>query len=269
VRGETVILAAGALATPHLLLASGLDRLNPAGDAVGRYLMRHCNAMTYGIFTRRPNPANEHHKQIALHDFYFGADERGAPADKLGNMQQVMGPAAGLLEHVMPRPIARILAPVALHLTGLLSIAEDQPRPENRVRLDPSAADAYGVPKMVVEHRYTARDLAARRFMVRKAKQILRRAGALGCVTWKVSTFSHAVGTVRMGPDERTSPLDADGRFRGLENLYVTDGSALPTSAGVNPSLTIAANALRIGRGIARGASAEAHAGSAADGGVG
>jgi choline dehydrogenase-like flavoprotein len=102
-----------------------------------------------------------------------------------------------------------------------------------------------------VEHHYTPRDLAARKALVRRAKQILRRAGAWGTVTWKVSTFSHAVGTVRMGDDERTSALDGDCRFRGMENLYVTDGSVFPTSAGVNPSLTIAANALRVGRRIA------------------
>ena len=90
--------------------------------------------------------------------------------------------------------------------------------------------------------------------MIRKAKQILRRAGALFFVNWDVSTFSHAVGTVRMGDDERASPLDAECRFRGVEGLYVTDGSVFPTSAGVNPSLTIAANALRVGRLIARGA---------------
>ena len=80
--------------------------------------------------------------------------------------------------------------------------------------------------------------------------------------TWvqPVNTFSHALGTVRMGPDERTAPLDAHGRFRGLDNLYVTDGSALPRSAGVNPSLTIAANALRIGAQIAAEAGSRSRA---------
>jgi choline dehydrogenase-like flavoprotein len=66
-----------------------------------------------------------------------------------------------------------------------------------------------------------------------------------------VKTFSHAVGTVRMGDDPAAAPLDAGCRFRGLANLWVTDGSALPMSAGVNPSLTIAANALRVAGGIA------------------
>jgi choline dehydrogenase-like flavoprotein len=55
------------------------------------------------------------------------------------------------------------------------------------------------------------------------------------------------VGTVRMGSDERTAPLDRSCGFRGVEGLYVVDGSVMPTSAAVNPSLTIAANALRVG----------------------
>ncbi|HEX2217351.1 MAG TPA: GMC oxidoreductase, partial [Gemmatimonadales bacterium] len=57
--------------------------------------------------------------------------------------------------------------------------------------------------------------------------------------------FSHGVGTVRMGADRYTSALDADCRFRGLENLTVVDASVMPTSAAVNPSLTISAIALR------------------------
>lgn len=270
VRGRVVILAAGALATPHLLLASGLETLNPAGDAVGRYLMRHCNAMTYGLFPSRPDRVGEHHKQIALHDYYFGAREPGAPAGKLGNLQQVMGPQASLVAHILPKRLAwmaRWAELPASRLTGLLCIAEDQPRAENRVRIDPARPDAYGLPKLIVEHRYTARDLAARAFMVRKAKQILRRAGAFAFFTWPVSTFSHAVGTVRMGEDERTSPLDAECRFRGVENLYVTDGSVFPTSAGVNPSLTISANAMRVGQLIVR-ALTGAQAGTATAGGA-
>lgn len=249
--GRTVVLAAGALATPHLLLASGLERLNPAGDLVGRFLMRHCNAMVYGVFAARPNAANVHHKHIAIHDFYFGSDAKGAPPGKLGNIQQIMAPPPGLLHHALPAPLARALAPFSQFLTGLLCIAEDQPQAANRVWIEPSTTDRFGLPELVVEHRYSARDLAARRFLVKQAARILRRAGARFTIPWKVATFSHAVGTVRMGDDERSAPLDAVCRFRGVENLYITDGSALPTAAGVNPSLTIAANALRVGRAMA------------------
>lgn len=51
--------------------------------------------------------------------------------------------------------------------------------------------------------------------------------------------------------DPSTSPVDRDRRFHAIDNLYVTDARALPTSGAVNPSLTIAANALRIGAGLA------------------
>jgi choline dehydrogenase-like flavoprotein len=65
-----------------------------------------------------------------------------------------------------------------------------------------------------------------------------------------IRTFSHAVGTVRMGTDPATSALDENCQFRGVDNLYVVDGSFMPTSAALNPSLTIAANALRVGAGL-------------------
>src|SRR5690606_29369795 len=80
---DRIILAAGALATPHILLASRLERQNPGGRAIGRYLMRHCNAMMYGYFRDPPNPDDQHHKQLAIHDYYFG-DPRAPSLRKLG-----------------------------------------------------------------------------------------------------------------------------------------------------------------------------------------
>jgi choline dehydrogenase-like flavoprotein len=113
------------------------------------------------------------------------------------------------------------------------------------VCLDPGATDRYGLPGLQVVHRYSQRDIAAGRALASRAGAILRRAGAWALYRHRIATFSHAVGTVRMGIDPRNSALDVDCRFRGLENLYVVDGSTMPTAGGVNPSLTIAANALR------------------------
>jgi choline dehydrogenase-like flavoprotein len=73
-----------------------------------------------------------------------------------------------------------------------------------------------------------------------------------------VRTFSHALGTVRMGTDPHLHPVDPAGRVRGLANLWITDGSLFPTSAAVNPSLTIAANAHRIAGRIVGGLGAAA-----------
>ena len=250
ITAQVYVLAAGALATPHLLLASELDRVNPGGHSVGRYLTRHCNAFVYGVFPQFPEP-ERHHKQIAIHDFYVAPDGR-----KLGNIQQIMHPQlGGLLRRpatVLPKPatnaLARLLRPLTDHMTGLQVIAEDEPREANRVELDRSTTDDWGLPRLRVVHDYTERDLAARAELVRHARKILRRAGALPALhTYNVTTFSHAAGTVRMGRDPATSALDEHCRFRGVDNLYVADSSFMPTSAAVNPSLTIAANALRVG----------------------
>jgi choline dehydrogenase-like flavoprotein len=241
------ILSAGAMASPHLLLASELQRLNPAGHTVGRYLMRHCNAIAFGFFPSPPDRANQFHKQLGIHDFYFGHPTINAPFRKLGSMQQVQTPPIGLVHALLPKPLGQILGIGVKHLTGLLVMAEDQPRYENHVAIDRRTTDRFGLPQLLVTHYHTKRDYGARKALLNKAKEILRQAGALFCYFHKIKTFSHAVGTVRMGADPKTSALDPNCRFRGVENLFVVDGSFMPTSGGLNPSLTISANALRVG----------------------
>jgi choline dehydrogenase-like flavoprotein len=61
-----------------------------------------------------------------------------------------------------------------------------------------------------------------------------------------ILNIGHACGTCRFGNDARASVLDANNRAHGLSNLYVVDASFFPSSGGTNPSLTIAANALRV-----------------------
>ncbi len=245
-RCRTLAVAAGALVTPQLLLASGLDRLNPAGDALGRYLMRHSNAVVMGAFARRPAPDREFHKQVGIHDYYFGHPSVDAPAGKLGSIQQWGTPQTDYILRYIPRwqhVIARVGMP---HTTGLIVIAEDQPSRDNRVALTGKTI-RYGLAEASITHEYSRRDDAARAALVGAAVRVLKRAGALATFVRRIPTFSHVLGTVRMGPDPATAPLDESGALRGLDNVYVTDGSALPRSGGVNPSLTIAANALRTG----------------------
>jgi choline dehydrogenase-like flavoprotein len=244
---ETYVLATGALASPHLLLASDLPRLNPGGHTVGRYLMRHCNAMVFGLYPRVPDPDLVFHKQLAIHDYYFGDPTRRRSPAKLGGIQQVMTPPAELVKAHLPWGLRTLLAPLCAHMTGLLVMAEDQPAYANTVRVDTRWRDAFGLPRLLVTHRYSRRDRQACRMLVRRAKRILRKTGAWLCHTHRIKTFSHAVGTVRMGKEPATSALDEHCRFRGVANLFVVDGSFMPTSAGLNPSLTIAANALRVG----------------------
>jgi len=251
VMADRVILAGGALGSAQLLLASGAHEHNPAGSAVGRYLTRHCSAIVFGAYGWIPRYEGRFHKQVGFNDFYHGDPSPKAPPGPLGTIQQTQTPSPATIRGELHPLLVSMIAPLARRITGLLVIAEDQPRKANRVTLNPDAIDACGLPELRVRHRYSDRDLAARRALVRRARQIHQAGGAFARYTHVIDTFSHALGTVRMGQDARTSPLDAHGRFRGLAGLYVTDGSALPTSAGVNPSLTIAANALRIGEVVA------------------
>jgi choline dehydrogenase-like flavoprotein len=250
-RAGLFVLAAGALASPHLLLASGLDRLHPGGHAIGRYLTRHVNAVVIGLFARRPDREAQFHKQVAIHDFYFGHPRVKEPAGKLGAIQQLSTPPAELVKAYLPRAVGSAVATTLPHATGLLVMAEDQPRAENGLEVDPGRPDRFGLPQLRITHRYTPRDEAALRALVGQARAILREAGAWITYVQPIRTFSHALGTVRMGTDPLESALDEECRLRGSENLYVVDGSAFPTSGAVNPSLTIAANALRAGRRLA------------------
>jgi choline dehydrogenase-like flavoprotein len=256
-RSRAVVVAAGALATPHLLLASGLERANPAGHAVGRYLMRHCNSVVMRWFLKAPAPDQTFHKQVGVNDYYFGHDTVARPSGKLGCIQQWATPQADFLasHFSLPHWSRDWFSRFVSHLTGLIVIAEDRPQAANRVFLDPSARDAFGMPRASVIHHYHQRDLDARRALVRAARRILRRTGpGLPYVhEQRLPTFSHAVGTVRMGPEPAHSPVDGSGAFRGLDNLFISDGSVFPRSGGVNPSLTIAANALRTGERVAAG----------------
>ena len=209
--------------------------------------MRHYNEFLFGAFPRKPDPARVFHKQLGIHDLYFGhpqADVRG----KLGGMQQLVTPPPAMVLRELGKTLGSAVALTVEHLTGWLTIAEDQPQADNQVLLDHAVTDRYGLPGAVIRHRYSDRDRAAGRILGNTARAILRRAGAWIVYRRKVHTFAHALGTVRMGSNPRTSVLDPDLRFRGLDNLYVVDGSVMPTSAAVNPSLTIAALSLRAAR---------------------
>lgn len=246
VQARVVILAAGSLATPHLILSSRLRRLSTAPGAVGRYLTRHNNSVTFGLFRTPPNQMGVFDKQVAITDFYHGLQDADQFRGPLGMLQQLT-PPVGLVRATIPRVLG---VPAALFLSrasGLLAITEDQPRESNGVHIDEQRRDRFGLPQLVIEHSYSERDKESNALLADKARLVMREAGAFATWVHPIRTFSHALGTVRMGPDEESAPLDGEGRYRGLDNLFVADGSALPRAASVNPSLTIAANALRVG----------------------
>jgi len=157
----------------------------------------------------------------------------------------MMTPPKELVRAHLPRGTKTMLGTFTEQLTGLLCIAEDQPRATNGVTVDWETRDRYGLPQLVIDTSYSDRDDLAVSVLARRAREVLSKMGSVFAYTHRVKTFSHACGTLRMGVEPEASALDEHCKFRGTHNLWITDGSALPMSAGVNPSLTIAANALR------------------------
>ncbi len=243
---DLVVSSAGAVGSPHILLASGLEAYNPGGKVIGRYLMRHVNSIIFGIFPGVADKESRFHKQLAILDHYF--EHPDSDLKKLGSLQQMPTPPMGLVQNEIPGPIGKLLSQGVRLLTGLLAIAEDQPNFENYVKVDKNNLDEFGLPQPLISHTYSKRDKEAVKVLVNVGKKIMRKAGALTHYVHPIQTFSHAVGTVRMGDNPETSALDENCQFRGLDNLFVVDGSFMPTSAAVNPSLTISANALKVGK---------------------
>jgi len=243
------VVAAGAIPSAALLLASGLGDVQPNGRWIGRCLMRHCSGIVIGIFAEHTNPERVFHKQVALTDFYFG-EGLGGPPGPWGMIQGLQVPPPEYIASEGGFPIGTLGAKAADRLVFLLCIGQDLPDPENRVAIDPAMTDGYDAPIPRVFHRYSRRDRQARSALYRQGARVLREAGALIRVRKPINTFSHALGTCRFGEDPTRAALDPWCRLFGVSNLFVVDASFMPSSGGVNPSLTIAANALRVGEHI-------------------
>ena len=148
------------------------------------------------------------------------------------------------------RSLLRIPALAAAWLLGhahiFVGLLEDMPLPQNRVILDP--ADPA---RIRFEYTVTP-ELRARR---RAFRSWVRKGFGPGRMLFlnhePELNLAHCCGTLRFGDDPATSVLDAACRAHEVDNLHVADGSFMPTSNGINPSLTIAANALRVADSVA------------------
>ncbi|MGD2122568.1 MAG: GMC family oxidoreductase [Gemmatimonadota bacterium] len=249
IKAEYVILSCGAVWTPYLLLVSGIRSCGGGQNLIGRGLLRHANSVTTGLSITPVNPEHKLHKLVWIPDFYHGhpCPEKD-PHGPWGTIQQIHIPGRLTLQANSPRGLKTAAATASGLLMGLLNIAEDERNESNRVFPDPSARDKFGQPMLRVFHRYSPRDIRARKALEREARKILRRADAVPSYTYLVESCSHATGTCRFGHNRESSVLDPDCRVWGFENLFVVDASFMPSSSSLNPSLTIAANAIRVSR---------------------
>jgi choline dehydrogenase-like flavoprotein len=129
-----------------------------------------------------------------------------------------------------------------VHWACLGALCEFLPRAGNRVTLD-GEKDRYGLPVARVSYSQCDNDRQLMRAAQDVMERILKAAGADEVIT--IDRYAHLVGGARMAAGEREGVVDADCRTFAVPNLYITDGSVLPTQGSANPALTIMAIAAR------------------------
>ena len=173
-------------------------------------------------------------KTFGLNDFYE-ADGLGRPP--LGHVQLFGRISPSVMKGNLPWAPEWLLGAWTKHSADILLMSEDLPNPHSRVTLDGD--------KLVLDWRRS--NLRSHQMLRKHMRERLRAAGFQLTVSraFDRNTTSHQCGTIRIGDDPSTAPLDPFGRAFDHPNLYVADASTLVTSAAVNPSLTVAAMALR------------------------
>jgi choline dehydrogenase-like flavoprotein len=247
---DLFIVSCGAVNSAALLLRSGNGKpggLANSSGLVGRNYMAHVTTM-FSAYRWDDVAAGPHdfQKTIAINDFY---EANGAHSYPLGHIQSqgtihpdmVQGGAPPLLKlglKVVLGVFPRSLKQWTDHSIQWLAMTEDLPLPENRVTLQ---GDRIRVD-------YRPSNMKAHRQLNRTLQRLLRDCGFswIMKLSFGMGNTTHQCGTLVFGKDPATSVLDPWCKTHDVDNLFVVDASFFPSSAAVNPGLTIVAQALRV-----------------------
>ena len=263
IQAKVFVLAAGAIHTPKLLLRSRNDHwpdgLANRSGLVGRNLMFHAT-QAFALWPSKRVAGTGPRKSIAFTDFYEVDGQRYGSVQSTGfelgygeflmHLYRRFDHSATRRIRIV-RPLLRVPALATIKTLGrgtiFVCLIEDMPYPENRVVLDDNEADG-------VRMKYTIKDELRDR--VTHFRQLLTKrlkGRRMVFLSHDVElNYGHPCGTCVMSNDPSTGVVNRDCRAHGISNLFITDASFMPTSASTNPSLTIAANALRVSSQINR-----------------
>jgi choline dehydrogenase-like flavoprotein len=263
-----VVLAAGAFHSPQILLRSR-NLLWPNGlanssDQVGRNLMFHTSDIFALWAPRRLDRRGRQKKAISVRDFYNREGQRLGYVQSMG-LEAGRGEIAGYLKDQLRRRgivnelLLSMLVKIPSHVAALMfgsagifaAMTEDYAHPDNRIVLDSRQPDG-------ASFTYTITD------DLRRRSALLRQEFFRHIRPWRgaqisselTMNYGHPCGTCRFGDDPAANVLDRHCKAHDLDNLFVVDASFMPRSGAVNPSLTIAANALRVAPHVAAQVSA-------------
>ncbi|MEO0963325.1 MAG: GMC family oxidoreductase, partial [Pseudomonadota bacterium] len=249
-----LVLAAGAVQTPRLLLAS--DVANSSGQ-VGRNFMETLGWTSSGLRAGLRNS----HKGLPADAVSWTYNSPGSVPGVAGGCRftastqeaGLMGPVA-YASRLVDGYGAAFKAQMHRDFGSAISVSgtgETIPDERSFVALDPERVDDAGVPVAQINSVLTDHSLALLRFIAGRCRTLLAAAGVEEVLeeygSWDSFTATHAFGTCRMGDDPATSVVDAFGRAHDIENLFIADASVFPSSGGGEaPALTIQALAVRL-----------------------
>jgi choline dehydrogenase-like flavoprotein len=247
-RARMVAVAGYSIETPRLLLNSASARF-PDGlcndfDQVGRYLMVQGAPQTAGRFDDEIRMYKAPPPEVSTEQFY--ETDPAKPYRRGFSVQTVSPLPITWAEHVAAQGhwganLRRYMSDY-VHWSCLGALCEFLPRADNRVTLA-DEKDRHGLPVARFTYSQGDNDKQLMRAAQTVMENILRAAGADEVIT--IDRYAHLVGGARMAADERHGVVNADCRTFAVPNLYVTDGSVLPTQGSANPALTIMAVAAR------------------------
>jgi choline dehydrogenase-like flavoprotein len=246
------VVSCGAVNSAALLLRSGNGNgLANSSGLVGKRYMAHLATMMQGFNPLRKN-ATVFQKTVAINDFYLRGRHTKYPLGQIQSQGRTHGIMAKVVGDTM-QFLGMKLEPIPLWAydywvsrgVDWLAMSEDLPREDNRVFVDGQGR---------VHVHYRPNNLSPHQELVREATRILHRLGFVKVMrhSHKTQNTTHQCGTLVFGHDPKTSVLDTYCRAHDLDNLYVVDASFFPSSAAVNPGLTIVAQALRVADHIQR-----------------
>ncbi|MCP1623650.1 FAD-dependent oxidoreductase [Pseudomonas nitroreducens] len=253
IRAGRFVLACGAVNTAALLLRSASERhpggLGNSSGQLGRNYMVHNSTFLVAVDPRRRNEVM-FQKTLALNDWYLPTRHNMFPLGNVQMLGKIREPMISGMRPWVPKTVSRYLTD---HSVDLYLTSEDLPTAQNRIEFD-AERDAIKV-------FWTPNNLQAHEQLVEKTTALMRSAGYPLVLTERmgIGTNSHQCGTAVMGEDSSRSVLNRDCRMHDLDNVWVVDSSSFPSSAAVNPALTIAANALRVAHGFLHSATRGDH----------
>jgi choline dehydrogenase-like flavoprotein len=238
VSAPLVIVSCGAVNSAALLLRSATAK-HPRGLAnssglVGKRYMAHLATMMQGFHPFRTNDT-VFQKTVAINDFYWKGPDSKFPLGQIQSQGRTHGVMA---QTVVPQVPVWAYEMWVARGVDWLAMSEDLPRLENRITIESSGE---------IRLHYMPNNVSAHEALVRETKKILRKLGFWIVVSHshKSKNTTHQCGTLVFGTDPRESVLDTYCRTHDIDNLFVVDASFFPSSAAVNPGLTIVAQAIR------------------------